>query len=400
MNIYQKKTYWKWYLAAAAVLIVSVTLWYTKYLADRLTEREMQQAEQFAEALRNIQKSNLDPAAISCEQDMELHRLVITQNTTVPAVLLDERWNILEYRNIGDNTITQMDTAEVRRALNKMVAVWSDTIEVSVPPYFRNYMIYSRSNLLVWLKWYPYIQLSLIAAFIGLGYIGFSASRKAQENRVWLGMAKETAHQLGTPITAIMGWVETLKAVNDDNPSTQEMLQELGKDISRLELVSDRFSKIGAQPELKPSNVYEALERNRDYMQRRSPRKVSYRFPDPNTQPPLMAPMNEHLFDWVIENLIRNAIDAMDSGEGVISAAVYTEGKLVCIDLSDTGKGIPSGKHKTIFHPGYSTKTRGWGLGLSLSKRIIQQYHKGKIFVKKSEPGKGATFTIKLPRSA
>ena len=397
MNIYQKKTYWKWYLAAAAVLIVSITLWYTKYLADRLTERETQQAEQFAEALRNIQKSNLMPESLSCEQDLELHRLVITQNTTVPAVLLDEGWNILEYRNIGDNNITIMDTADVRKALNKMVAVWSDTIEVSVPPYFRNYMIYSRSNLIVWLKWYPYIQLSLIAAFIALGYIGFSASRKAQENRVWLGMAKETAHQLGTPITAIMGWVETLRAVNEDRPDTLEMLQELGKDVVRLELVSDRFSKIGAQPELSPENIYEALERNRLYMQRRSPRKMLYHFPDPATETPLMVLTNAHLFDWVFENLIRNAIDSMERGEGSITATVYTEGKFACVDIKDTGKGIPSSKFKTVFNPGYSTKTRGWGLGLSLSKRIIQQYHNGKIFVKKSEPGKGTTFTVKMP---
>lgn len=398
MNIYRKKTYWKWYLAAAAILIVSVTLWYTKYLADRLSEREDQQAIQFAEALRNIAKTNLDEGQQNCECDVELHRLVITQNTTVPAVLLDEGWNILEYRNIGDNNITQMDTSEVRKALNEMIAVWSDTIEVSVPPYFRNYLIYSRSNLLVWLQWYPYIQLLLIGAFVIMGYLGFSASRKAQENRVWLGMAKETAHQLGTPITAIMGWVETLKAVNEDRPDTLEMLDELNKDVLRLELVSDRFSKIGSQPELAAENIYESLERNRAYMQRRSPRKVSYHFPDANTAPPLPAMMNAHLFDWVIENLIRNSIDAMENGEGAISAHVYVEGKWICVDLSDTGKGIPSGKHKTIFKPGYSTKTRGWGLGLSLSKRIIDQYHKGKIFVKKSEPGKGATFTIKLPK--
>jgi hypothetical protein len=397
MSIYRRKTYWKWYLAAAAILIVSITLWYTKYLADRLTVREEQQAVQFAEALRNIAKSNVDPLQQGCDCDVELHRLVITQNTTVPVVLLDEGWNIQEYRNIGDNNITQMDTTEVRRALNAMISNWADTIEVSVPPYYRTYLIYSHSNLLVWLQWYPFLQLLLISAFIGLGYIGFSASRKAQENQVWLGMAKETAHQLGTPITAIMGWAETLKELHIEDAATLEMLAEMSHDIRRLELVSDRFSKIGAQPELSPANLYVALDRNREYMQKRSPRKVTYHFPDPNTHEPVSVHINVHLFDWVVENLIRNAIDAMEKGVGDISALVYQDGNYVCVDITDTGKGIPSSKHKTIFQPGYSTKTRGWGLGLSLSKRIINEYHKGKIFVKKSELGKGTTFTIKLP---
>ena len=396
MNIYRKKTYWKWYLAAAAIVIVSITLWYTQRLAQRLKERESQQAEQFAEAIRNIVKTNIDPQQENCECDVELHRLIITQNTTVPAVLLGEGWNIQEYRNIGDNNITEMDTSEVRKALNAMVKNWADTIEVSVPPYYRSYLVYSHSNLLVWLEWYPYVQLLLIGAFIAVGYIGFSTSRRAQENQVWLGMAKETAHQLGTPITAIMGWAETLRAVHEDDPATNEMLDEMSLDIRRLELVSDRFSKIGAQPDLSPENIYTALERNRAYMQKRTPRKIIYHFPDPETSEPLTVQINAHLFDWVVENLIRNAIDAMESGEGKIAAVIYKEGKMVCIDISDTGKGIPSGKHKTIFKPGYSTKTRGWGLGLSLSKRIIDEYHNGKIFVKKSEPGKGTTFTIKL----
>lgn len=396
MNIYHKKTYWKWYLAAVAVFIVSITLWYTKSLADKLAEREDQQALQFAEALRNLAKTSMEEGQRACECDVELHRLVITQNTTVPAVLLDDGWNIVEYRNIGEPSVV-LDTVELRRALNRMAAVWSDTIEVSVPPYFRNYLVYSRSNLLTWLRWYPFIQLLLIGAFIAVGYIGFSASRKAQENRVWLGMAKETAHQLGTPITAIMGWVEAIKAVNEADSATLEMLEELNKDVLRLELVSDRFSKIGSQPELLPENIYAALERNRDYMQRRSPRKVRYHFPDPNEESALFVMTNAHLFDWVIENLIRNSIDAMESGSGDISAKVTVDGKYASVDLTDSGKGIPSGKHKTIFKPGYSTKTRGWGLGLSLSKRIVEQYHRGKIFVKKSELGKGATFSIRLP---
>ncbi|HNG90825.1 MAG TPA: HAMP domain-containing sensor histidine kinase, partial [Saprospiraceae bacterium] len=217
------------------------------------------------------------------------------------------------------------------------------------------------------------------------------------QNQVWLGMAKETAHQLGTPITAILGWVETLRAFNEDRPDNQEMLDELHNDVTRLELVADRFSKIGAVPELKPVNIYDQLEQCRAYMQRRAPRKVTFDFPSPQDHEPITVGINAPLFDWVFENLLRNAIDAMEGGIGNISAHVYTEGRYVCVDVSDTGKGIPSGKLKTVFKPGYSTKTRGWGLGLSLSKRIVEEYHKGKIFVKHSELGKGATFTVKLP---
>jgi signal transduction histidine kinase len=290
-----------------------------------------------------------------------------------------------------------MDTVLVRKALNRMIESGADTIPIVLLPDIDKKLIYTHSNLLAMLEWYPYVQLFLIAVFIAFGYLGFSASRRAEENLVWLGMAKETAHQLGTPITAILGWVDALEATNEDNPANQEMLQELRTDIGRLELVADRFSKIGAQPELRPVNLYEQLEKNRHYMQRRAPRKVSFDFPDPDTQPPHIVQLNAHLFDWVLENLLRNAVDAMEEGIGVITVKVYEEPGFVCFDISDTGKGIPPNRLRTVFKPGYSTKTRGWGLGLSLSKRIIEQYHSGKIFVKKSELGKGTTFTVKLP---
>jgi two-component sensor histidine kinase len=394
MDIYRRKSYWKWYLAAAATLIVSVTLAYTYYLAQKLSLREEQQASQFAEAIKQIISSNI--SADSC--DLELHRRIIAENTTIPVIMLDEGWNIQEYRNIGDNSITEMDTTLVRKALNDMVNDWADTIPVVVEPYFTNYLVYSHSYLLRWLKWYPYLQLLLIGAFIAMGYLGFSASRRAEENRVWLGMAKETAHQLGTPITAIMGWLETLQLIHENDDSSMEMYQELGKDVKRLELVSERFSKIGAAPDLKPENLYETLSRNVQYMQKRSPRKVTYHYPAADTQPPLTIKINAPLFDWVVENLIRNAIDAMEQGQGQITIQVYEETRWIGIDVSDTGKGIPSSKFKTVFQPGYSTKTRGWGLGLSLARRIVVLYHRGKIFVKKSVPGQGTTFTIKLPK--
>ena len=394
MDIYSRKSQWKWYLAAGGVAIIIISLLYTKYLADRLVERENQQAQQFAEAMRQLSRTDVD---LNC--DFTLPGRIIAENTTIPVVVLDEMYQIEQYRNVKDRNLDSMPIAEVRAALDDMVSEGADTIIINIPPDIHKTLIYSHSNLLAMLRWYPFVQLILIAAFIAFGYMGFSASRRAEENQVWLGMAKETAHQLGTPITAILGWVEALKAANEDNPMNQEMLDELGNDVRRLELVADRFSKIGSQPNLQPVNIYDQLEICRDYMQRRAPRKVTFDFPAPDDHEVRMVRINPPLFDWVVENLLRNAIDAMEGGVGVITVVVYDEGNQVCFDVNDTGKGIPAGKFNTVFKPGYSTKTRGWGLGLSLSKRIIEQYHQGKIFVKKSEPDKGATFTVKLPEA-
>ena len=211
-------------------------------------------------------------------------------------------------------------------------------------------------------------------------------------------MAKETAHQLGTPISAIVAWIEHLKLLREGDEETQEILGELRNDVSRLELIADRFSKIGSAPKLEPIDVYEELDKCRAYMQRRASRKIAFEFPAPGNQPAKPIRINPHLFDWVVENLLRNALDAMESS-GKISAEVYDDADYIYIDISDTGKGIPAGKHKTVFQPGYTTKKRGWGLGLSLAKRIVEEYHSGKIFVKRSEEGQGTTFTIQMPKS-
>ena len=396
MDIYTRKSYWKWYLAAGGVLIIVISLLYTRYLADRLIERENQQAEQFAEAMRMLAKMRTDTTANYW--DLTLHLKIIEQNTTIPVILLNESGEIEAYRNIDERNLDTMAVEEVKKAYDRMVRQDTGVIEIVFPPDIHKTLIYTHSHLLKWLKLYPFLQLALIAAFIMLGYAAFSSARRAEQNQVWLGMAKETAHQLGTPITAILGWIETLKAVNEDNSSNQEMLDELRNDVTRLELVADRFSKIGSQPELSTANLYDQLEKNRNYMQRRAPRRVEFDFPDPAAHSALPVGINAPLFDWVLENLLRNAIDSMEGGIGKISAQVYEEGRYACIDITDTGKGIASGKFKTVFKPGYSTKTRGWGLGLSLSKRIIEEYHRGKIFVKNSEIDKGTTFTVKLPK--
>lgn len=395
MDIYTRKSYWKWYLAAGGTLIVILSLVYTRYLGDQLSLREKQQVEQYLEAQRTLANSSGDPyQSFYCDISFQLK--VVQNNTTVPILLLNERGGIDGYTNVGEDENDSISTEALMQVYKNMLAENADTIHVPVGDDLQIVM-YGKSNLLKWLEWYPYVQLFLIAVFIGFGYAGFSASRRVEQNKVWLGMAKETAHQLGTPITAILGWIETLKSVNEDRPDNQEMLEELRDDVTRLELVADRFSKIGATPELTPVNLYEQLEACRAYMQRRAPRKTIFDFPDPAKHPPLMVYLNPPLFDWVIENLLRNAIDAMERGEGRITAMVYEENRWACIDVSDTGKGIPSSKHSTVFKPGYSTKTRGWGLGLSLARRIMVEYHRGRIFVKRSEPGSGTTFTVKLP---
>jgi signal transduction histidine kinase len=395
MDIYTRKSYWKWYLAAGGTLIVILSLAYTRYLGEQLAEREKQQVEQYLEAQRTLASSGGDPyQSFYCDISFQLK--VVQSNTTVPILLLNERGGIDGYTNVGEDDNDSISTEALQQVYQRLVSENADTIHVPVGDDL-HIVMYGKSQLLKLLEWYPFIQLFLITVFIGFGYAGFSASRRVEQNKVWLGMAKETAHQLGTPITAILGWIETLREVNEDRPDNQEMLNELRNDVTRLELVADRFSKIGATPELTPVNLYDQLEACRVYMQRRAPRKTTFHFPDPETETPMKVFLNPPLFDWVIENLLRNAIDAMEKGEGSITVSVYPERNWVCIDVTDTGKGIPSSKHNTVFKPGYSTKTRGWGLGLSLARRIMVEYHQGKIFVKRSEPGQGTTFTIKLP---
>jgi hypothetical protein len=372
---------------------------YTRYLANKLSIREGEQAKLYAEAQRTLNKAMID-TAMFFNTDLTLPARVIELNSTIPVVLVAADGSIEDALNVDGVQGAKVDTFLVRKALKKMQEKGLDSVDASVPPDVTKTVYFSRSNLLDSIYWFPLIQFGLILAFILFGYFAFSAARREEQNRVWLGMAKETAHQLGTPMTAILGWVETLKAINEDRPDNLEMLGEMGKDLDRLELVADRFSKIGAAPELSKHNLYEVLDACKTYMQRRAPRKVAFDFPTPAEHAPLWVNINAHLFDWVLENLLRNSIDAMEQGEGQITARISEKPRFACIEISDTGKGIAPGKLKTVFKPGYSTKKRGWGLGLSLSKRIVVEYHKGKIYVKKSEIGKGTTFVVMLPKEA
>ncbi len=390
MDIYQRKSRWKWYLAAAGAVIVLISMFYTKYLTDKLEQEELKKVQQLKTALETLSQALED--TLQC--DVSFQTNFLSENTTVPILLLDEQGNPQEGRNFGPEKDTNQTF--LKQKLQEFQSNKSEPINVSTP-WGSQQLYFEHSLILRLLKLYPILQFILIAAFIAFGYLGFSTSRRAEQNRVWAGMAKETAHQLGTPISGIVAWIEHLRALREDDAEVNEVLDELGNDVVRLELIADRFSKIGSSPELTPVNIFDELEKCRQYMQRRASRKVEFHFPHPTDFEPIIVRINSHLFEWVVENLLRNALDSME-GTGRIGATVYQDASNVFIDLSDTGKGIPANKFKTIFQPGYTTKKRGWGLGLSLTKRIIEDYHSGKIFVKKSVLNEGTTFTIQLPK--
>jgi len=384
MDIYSKKDRWKIYLGVGGALIIAISLFYTNYLARKLGEEERRKVESWVLAQEQL---NDTTKTIS---DLTLHLQVLESNKTIPVILVNDRGGI----DFAANFPNGLDTAEayLLEEVEKLQAGGFEPIEG-----FAYEVYYKESTLLRQLRYFPFVQLLLIAGFVFLGYLGFSSSRRAEQNRVWVGMAKETAHQLGTPISAIVAWIDHLRESRPEDGEVQEILHELNKDVKRLELIAERFSKIGSLPALEPTYISSELEKARTYMERRAPKKVVFDFPEPGSEG-AVARMNAPLFAWVIENLLRNALDAM-GGEGAIRAHIYEEGNYTCLDLSDTGKGIPSGKFNTVFKPGFTTKKRGWGLGLSLAKRIIEEYHHGKIFVKSSEEGKGTTFTIKLPKA-
>lgn len=386
MNIFSNKSAWKIILVIIGAAILMVTMLYANYLATELEKKELWQSKVHSMAAEeNINNPDLG-------KDLKLISEILSEENGIPVILEAEDGSLSG--SFWADTLN--DTDEV--FLEKKVAEFLEQGKTPIEGMgYANKVYYFNTPLLEHIKLFPLAQIGLLGLFIGLGYFLFSSARTAEQNRVWAGMAKETAHQLGTPISAIMGWIEHLRMTADGNEDQLEVVDELQKDVDRLNLVADRFSKIGSDPELEPVNIVEELLECKDYMKRRAPRRIVFDFPEDATGAPKVM-INRHLFDWVVENLIRNALDAMDR-EGKITTKVYVENAYVCIDLSDTGKGIPSNKFKRVFEPGFSTKQRGWGLGLSLSKRIIQDYHKGKIYVKDSILGQGTTFTIKLPKT-
>jgi signal transduction histidine kinase len=292
----------------------------------------------------------------------------------------------------------QEQEAYLRESIAKLDAD-NQPIMISVQGRVVQLVHYGESELITKLRWLPYVEIAVAGMFIILGYIGFSYIKRHEQSNLWVGMSKETAHQLGTPLSSLMGWVELLKGQAGDRPTLLTTIAEMESDVSRLQIVTDRFSKIGSKPVLREENIYEAISAVIEYFRRRLPtrfgdgKQFDISFASSN-QP--IAKINRELFGWVIENLIKNALDSMESGKGKITFTLVTDTDSVLIDVADTGKGIDLKAKQDIFRPGYSTKVRGWGLGLSLSKRIIESYHGGKIFVKESRVGKGTTFRIRL----
>jgi signal transduction histidine kinase len=315
---------------------------------------------------------------------------VLRSNNTIPMILTDANGNINSHRNLDS---LKSENPEWLQLQVKEMKAEQQPIEIRFGKEGeKNYVYYRDSMLIRQLRYYPYFQLAVISLFLLVSYLAFSTSRKAEQNQVWVGMAKETAHQLGTPLSSLMAWAEYLKM----HGGKDGHLEEIEKDIARLNTITERFSKIGSAPSLKKENVNEVVQNSIDYISSRSSSKVSFRLNKVSTHD-VYAPMNIPLFEWVLENIFKNAVDAM-SGEGAITVNITDQQQFVYIDICDTGKGIPKSKFKTVFKPGYTSKSRGWGLGLSLSKRIVEEYHDGHIFVKSSDVNKGTIFRIVLPK--
>lgn len=382
MNIYEKKQRWKFILFFSAILIGAGSLYYTNRLVKTIAEDEREKIELWAEATRIL--ANPAPSG----NDILFPLQVLENNTNIPVILTDAEGNIMASRNLDSTRIKQ--EAYLKKSLEKMRSE-NDSIVIELGRNNYQYLYYRNSTLLRKLAAFPYFQLGVIILFIGVSYVAFSVSRKAEQNKVWTGLSKETAHQLGTPISSLSGWVEILKQSGADPAATKE----LEKDSERLVRIADRFSKIGSKPSLEERDITRIIRNSLSYIQNR--RGKSVRFETLLPEEPVIVPVNETLMDWVIENLCKNALDAME-GAGNLTIRCTPGNKQVTIDIEDTGKGIPKSKFSTVFKPGFTTKKRGWGLGLSLTKRIVEEYHDGKIFVHASEPGIKTVFRIVLKK--
>lgn len=368
-----------------AILVAISSLFVSKTLTDNLKREEHGRMEVWAEAMKSLSKADGNT-------DLSLVLKVLNENDYIPVILLDRRGNVTDYRNVSLRGVNRADSLRDARQLALNWITEGHVIRVTIDNVDNSYInvCYDESLILKRLTIFPFVQLAVVVIFVVLAVFALLASKRAEQNRVWAGLSKETAHQLGTPISSLMAWVEVLKEEYPDDA----LIPELDKDVSRLRLISDRFSKIGSKPELAIVSLQEVLAHVVDYIDRRTSHNVVIRCQLPDHD--VMVNINAALFEWVIENLCKNAVDAMNGGPGTISIAVMETGQKVAIDVADTGKGISKKNIKNVFRPGFTTKRRGWGLGLSLAKRIIEEYHKGRIFVKSSEVGVGTTFRIEL----
>ena len=397
MDIYSKKQKWKFALIGFAVIIGISSLFVTNTLVKELKTEERKKIELWAQATKHL-------VSLTGEGDYSLAIKVISENNNIPVILVDACDSILENRNFQNFTKTDsffinlgiitpqiIDNKFLRSELNEIKESGDEPIEINIIG-DKQWIYYKDSALLYRLRYYPIYQLGFIGLFMFIAYFMFSASRRSEQNKVWAGMAKETAHQIGTPLSSLMAWTELLK----EKEGTEQMVTEMEKDIKRLETITERFSKIGSKSELQKRDIVSLVSQSIEYLKARMPVNTEFDIQVPGKE--IIIPLNSVLFEWVIENLVTNAVDAM-KGKGKISVSITEEENKIVINISDTGDGIDRSIIKNIFKPGVTSKKRGWGLGLSLSKRIIEEYHKGSIFVMKSEKGKGTTFTIRLPKN-
>jgi signal transduction histidine kinase len=383
VDLYSNKNQVKWLVVLVSIVIGSGSIWYTNRLVNELKERERRQIELLSAAL--------EYAASNAENLTFINQEIIQQNYSIPIIMVDSEGDPIEFRNIpfkkNADALDSIRTLEAE--LEEMQAEYEPILleEADIQVFYRN------SELLLNLKYYPYVQLAVIILFGVLAYTLFNQSKIAEQNRVWAGLTKETAHQLGTPIASLMAWIDYLRnsPVWEEN---REIIQEMDKDVVKLRMVTERFSSIGSKPVIQPENLYESIEETITYLRPRISTKVDMNINADSKD--LDAMMNRPLFEWVIENICKNAVDAM-KGKGTINIDILQDSdKYVIVDITDTGKGMEKNMYKRVFNPGFSTRPRGWGLGLTLAKRIIEGYHGGKIFVKNSEVGKGTTFRIVL----
>lgn len=360
-------------LVVAAVIIAMASLLISHFLVRDLSDEERHRMEVWAQALRSLNEADETT-------DLTLVLSVMEGNNTIPVIVLNAEGGIDDYRNIED-------TIRIEEYARHMILA-GDTISVG-----SQLVCYDESIMLKRLSAWPYVQLGIVLIFVVVAIFALLSSKRAEQNKVWVGLSKETAHQLGTPVSSLMAWVEMLKEQYPED----DLLPEMDKDVKRLQLIAERFSKIGSLPEPIDASMNEVLMHVVDYMDRRTSNQVQMTCNLPDHE--VMVKMNASLFEWVIENLCKNAVDAME-GKGVIILTLTEEQQRVAIEVQDTGKGIKKKDIKSVFTPGFTTKIRGWGLGLSLAKRIVEEYHKGRIYVKSSELGKGTTFRIEMPKGS
>ena len=397
LNIYEIRRYGTIIFMVVSLAVVGVFLYFSDSLLKDLSEQERSRMQIWADATREIVKASADDSG-GASSSIDFLLSIIEGNSNIPVLLTDDEGNIMMHRNFRlpepVDSLSPLDISEknldfLKGKLDDMRHT-PNVIKIDMDEAGCQYLYYEDSRLLKALSYYPYIQIIVLMAFILIVYYAVSSTQRAEQNKVWVGLSKETAHQLGTPISSLLAWMELLGDMGVD----RETVAEMNKDVKRLSTIASRFSKIGSRPSMDDEDLNEVAIRSAEYMSTRISQRINFSI-IPSDRP-LPVRLSAPLTEWVMENLIKNAVDAME-GKGSITVRIYADKDNAAVDITDTGKGISRKHLKTIFNPGFTTKSRGWGLGLTLARRIIEEYHEGRIYVKQSEPGAGSTFTIEIP---